>query len=180
VLPEDSRNETTRVGRRRTLAVSCMNHRASALALKVPPPVVLIIAGTLMWLTAKVSPSLIVFFSGRVAGAIAFASFGIASALAGILQFRDARTTVNPHLPANTTTIVTRGIYRFTRNPMYLGLLLVLIAWAVYLANVAAALFLPLFVLYITRYQIQPEERCLIEKFGAPYEDYLRSVRRWL
>lgn len=72
------------------------------------------------------------------------------------------------------------GPYRFTRNPMYLGMVLILLAWCLWLGNAAALLALAAFVGYITRFQIVPEERALAGRFGAAYEDYRRRVRRWV
>ena len=100
--------------------------------------------------------------------------------LMGVRAFREANTTVDPRAPENASQIVGSGIYRFTRNPMYLGVLVVLIAWTALLANVGAAVVPVLFALYITRWQIVPEERALAQKFGAEYEAYRNSVRRWL
>jgi protein-S-isoprenylcysteine O-methyltransferase Ste14 len=150
------------------------------LELKVPPVIVVALAAALMWATARATPQLMVIYSGSLALASLVAALGIAATAAGVLAFKRANTTVNPHHPTNSTFVVTTGIYRLTRNPMYLGMLLVLLAWLLYLSNIAAATFPLLFVAYITRYQIQPEERVLIGKFGAPYEAYLRSVRRWV
>jgi protein-S-isoprenylcysteine O-methyltransferase Ste14 len=75
---------------------------------------------------------------------------------------------------------VDSGIYRFTRNPMYLGMLLVLTAGAVYLGNLAAFAVLPVFVVCMNRLQICPEERFMQEKFGEAYRDYTARVRRWI
>jgi len=150
------------------------------LELKVPPLIVLALAAYAMWLIAWGSPQFIVIYPGRLVAALLFALLGFVTMVAGVVAFNRAHTTVNPHTPQNSANIVTSGIYRVTRNPMYLGMLLALLGWASYLANVAAAAFPILFVGYITRYQIVPEERILKEKFGAPYEAYLRSVRRWI
>lgn len=150
------------------------------LELKIPPLVVLAIAALAMWLIARAMPRWIVPFPGRIALAVLLAMLGICGTFAGVLAFNKASTTVNPHLPENSSNVVTNGIYRFTRNPMYLGMLLVLFGWAIYLAHVVAAMIPFLFAAYITRYQIQPEERVLIAKFGAPYEAYLKAVRRWV
>jgi protein-S-isoprenylcysteine O-methyltransferase Ste14 len=87
---------------------------------------------------------------------------------------------VNPLTPQATSTLVTSGVYRFSRNPMYVGLLFVLAGWGSYLANSLALLVLPLFVASMTRWQILPEERIMATKFGAEFEAYKRSVRRWL
>jgi len=112
--------------------------------------------------------------------AIALALLGGTIALAGIIAFRRHGTTVNPMQPQETTSFVRTGIYRITRNPMYLGLAATLVAWAVYLGNTAALLLLVAFVAYMTEFQIKPEERALLMKFGPEYADYKSMVRRWL
>lgn len=99
---------------------------------------------------------------------------------AGAREFKRAKTTVNPLHPERASAVVTSGIYRFTRNPMYVGIALVLLGWFVFLGSLSALVGLPLFVWYITRFQIRPEERALEAKFGAEYISYLESVRRWL
>ena len=112
--------------------------------------------------------------------ALCLAVTGIAVALAGVLAFRRAKTTVDPRVPQQSSSLVIRGIYRYSRNPMYLGFLLLLIAWGCYLQSGVALLLLPLFVLYMNWFQITPEERHLLHKFGADYQAYLTQVRRWL
>jgi protein-S-isoprenylcysteine O-methyltransferase Ste14 len=91
-----------------------------------------------------------------------------------------SHTTVNPTTPNGTTSLVTSGVYRYTRNPMYVGFGLALLAVVVYLGSIASSLVLPLYVVYMNRFQIRPEERMLLEKFGEPFATYLRNVRRWL
>jgi protein-S-isoprenylcysteine O-methyltransferase Ste14 len=105
---------------------------------------------------------------------------GVAATAAGVIAFKRAQTTVDPTRPANASVVVTHGIYAFTRNPMYLGMLLALAAWAVFLGSLPAWLALPAFVKYMNRFQIEPEERFLRQKFGDPYDGYLLRVRRWL
>jgi protein-S-isoprenylcysteine O-methyltransferase Ste14 len=113
-----------------------------------------------------------------LAGCLALA--GVSIAILGVLSFRRAGTTVNPMQPEKASSLVTSGIYRVTRNPMYLGLLLGLIAWAVFLSNVLAFLFLPAFILYLNRFQIGPEEAALTRLFGQEFVHYQSHVRRWL
>ena len=152
----------------------------NALELKVPPPAVFLITAFAMWLTAHFAPTMAVALPGRtVLCAILIVAAGFFD-LSGMLAFRKVSTTINPIKPDNTSTLVIRGIYRHTRNPMYVGLLLMLGAWAIYLSNSLTFLFLPIFTTYIYRFQILPEERVLSEKFGAEYEAYMRSVRRWI
>ncbi len=112
--------------------------------------------------------------------AVVVASAGVAIALAGVLQFRRARTTVNPLQPSAASALVIRGVYKRTRNPMYLGMALVLLGWAVYLSSLAAAAVLPIFVAYMNRFQIGPEERALQARFGEDFARYRKAVRRWL
>ncbi|MDO5692834.1 MAG: isoprenylcysteine carboxylmethyltransferase family protein [Pseudomonadota bacterium] len=151
---------------------------------KIPPPVIDLAVGVLMWVLAQAVPSarlwrpepLSIF---TVVGlVIAFA--GGLVALAGALEFSRARTTVNPLSPRKASMLVTTGIYRFTRNPMYLGMLLVLVGWGVYLGNAVAFLALPLFVWLLNTLQIKPEERILRERFGVAYQRYAARVRRWI
>lgn len=150
------------------------------LELKIPPLIVLAIAALLMWSIARATPQLTLLYPGRSLAAAALLAVGIAVMLMGVLAFRRANTTVDPRSPEATSRIVSGGIYGLTRNPMYLGMLVVLISWMAWLSNVVAAVVPLLFALYITRWQIAPEERALAEKFGAEYEAYRKSVRRWL
>lgn len=153
---------------------------AVALERRIPPPVVAACAAALMLGAAWVVPALTLELPWRVPAVIALAALGGSLDLAALAQFLRARTTINPLKPESASALVTAGPYRFTRNPMYLGLTVLLIAWAVYLASLAALGLVPLFVLYIDRFQIAPEERVLAARFGAVYEDYRSRVRRWL
>ena len=112
--------------------------------------------------------------------AIVLAAAGVALDIAGLAHFLRAKTTINPLNPTAASALVVRGVYRFTRNPMYLGMALLLLAWSIYLGNVAALALLPAFVLYMNRFQIAPEERALEARFGAEYSRYCARVRRWL
>lgn len=112
--------------------------------------------------------------------AAALVLLGVFVALSGVRAFRRHKTTVNPFTPEQSSSLVDTGIYRFSRNPMYLGFLLILLAWSVFLANWVSALLLPVFVLYMNRFQIQVEERALEQRFGQQFLDYCQSVRRWL
>ncbi|MWV16904.1 isoprenylcysteine carboxylmethyltransferase family protein [Pseudomonas sp. L-22-4S-12] len=152
----------------------------SALELKIPPPLVLFVCGLLMWLPAYLLPGLNLELPGRLALAVLLVICGLGVAGAGVLAFRQASTTINPTRPSATSSIVSSGVYRFTRNPMYLGMLLCLGGWALFLGNPLSLLGLPLFVAYLNRMQIGPEERALGAKFGEPYAQYRSRVRRWI
>ena len=147
---------------------------------KVPPPLVALIVAFLMWLCARTLPAAAFAFDGVHLLAAVIAIAGVAFDLSGLLAFRRRDTTILPMKPENASAIVRDGVFRVTRNPMYLGLALVLLAWGVFLKNGLAVVLPLLFVAYITRFQILPEERALRAKFGREYEDYLASTRRWL
>ncbi|WP_373740797.1 isoprenylcysteine carboxylmethyltransferase family protein [Neisseria sp.] len=146
--------------------------------LKIPPLVWLLLTAALMWLAARTDiPALMP--PAPFLALLALAA-GIVVQAAGIWAFYQARTTANPLRPDHTAAIVEHGIFSRTRNPMYLGMVFQLAAWALWLGHSAAWLGLPLFITCLTLWQIRPEERILTEKFGRPYLDYCRRVRRWL
>lgn len=150
------------------------------LELRVPPPIVMLVSAGAMWLLAAALPALRLDASGRGNLAAILAVSGVLISIAGAVQVRRAGTTVNPMRPGEASALVTGGVYHFTRNPMYLGLAVVLLGWAVYLAHPLAFLVLPLFVGYLNRFQIVPEERALESKFGPNFRAYCQRVRRWL
>ncbi|MGE4328737.1 methyltransferase family protein [Diaphorobacter sp.] len=150
------------------------------LELKVPPPVVAALAGAAMWLAAPADGAGSPAGDWRTAMAVALALPGMALEVAGLYAFRRAHTTVNPLRPAGTSALVTGGVYRITRNPMYLGLAVMLLAWAMYLGAPLALAGVAAFMGYITRWQILPEERALARKFGTEFAAYAGKVRRWL
>jgi protein-S-isoprenylcysteine O-methyltransferase Ste14 len=151
----------------------------NALELNVPPPVVALLISAAMWGTAMLGVSIQLPNVLRYVLAATLALGGGCITLAGVVSFHRAKTTVNPLKPANASSLVTAGIYRFTRNPMYLGLLLALLAWAVFLSSAWAFAGPVAFVLYINRFQVAPEERVLATMFGAAYAEYKARVRRW-
>jgi protein-S-isoprenylcysteine O-methyltransferase Ste14 len=150
------------------------------LELKIPPPVVTLMVGALMWLLSNVGPHVGLPFDVRLIASLVIALPGAAIALAGVRTFRRAGTTTNPLKPAGATSLVTSGVYRFTRNPMYLGLAFVLVGWAVFLDAVVGFIGPVAFVLYMTRFQIIPEERILLQIFADDFRAYRERVRRWL
>lgn len=147
------------------------------LELKVPPVAALAVTAVLMAVApgAQMPPSGLRWLAG---GLLAVA--GAAIALAGVAAFRRSRTTVNPMTPQASSSIVMDGVYRHTRNPMYLGFVLVLAGWAVVLGSGWGWLLVALFAAWLTRFQIVPEERVLAARFGSAFEDYRRKVRRWV
>ncbi len=151
-----------------------------SLELKVPPPAVALVIAVLMWLLARATPALAFTIPVRILIAVILAVAGVVTAVAGVTTFSRAKTTVNPHTPQKSSSLVSWGIYSITRNPMYLGLLFVLTAWAVFLSNPLPFLLLPVYMLYINRLQIEPEERALTSLFGRDFAAYQSRVRRWI
>lgn len=151
-----------------------------ALENRVPPPLVTLLFALLMWLVARYVPGVELSHSTRVIVAALVVAVGLGFVLAGMLSFRKAQTTVNPLKPETTSALVTSGIYHYSRNPMYLGFALFLLAWACYLASPAALLGPVGFIAYMSRLQIQPEERALTALFGGKFQAYQERVRRWL
>ena len=151
---------------------------------KIPPPAIDVAAAGLMWWLARAVPAAQLWPPGAwplgLGAALGIALAGGLIALAGVLEFHRAHTTVNPMAPQKASALVTSGVYRITRNPMYLGMLLVLAGWGVYLGNVAAWAALPLFVVLMNTLQIKAEERVLRTHFGDAYLRYSTRVRRWL
>jgi protein-S-isoprenylcysteine O-methyltransferase Ste14 len=152
----------------------------SVLELKIPPLVVVLVTAALMWLVARAVPELGFLVPARDFVAISFALVGVTTSALGVVSFRRAGTTTNPMKPESASSLVASGIYKLTRNPMYLGFFLAQLGWAIFLSNVLAFLILPLFVLYMNRFQIEPEERTLATLFGQEFAAYKASVRRWL
>jgi protein-S-isoprenylcysteine O-methyltransferase Ste14 len=152
----------------------------SRLELKVPPVVVAGIVAALMWVVSVVTPPLPVPTALRIGVAAGSAIVAVVVGVWAIASFARAHTTVDPMAPERAQHLVDTGVYRFTRNPMYLGLLLILLAWAALLSTVQSLVVSSAFVLYMDRFQIGPEERALSALFGRDYADYTTRVRRWL
>ena len=151
-----------------------------SLELKVPPVALVIIAALLMWMGAVFFPALGFGFPFRSVVAWVIGLCGLVASGLGFFEFRRAKTTLNPMKPGAAGSLVRSGIFRWTRNPMYLGFFLNLVGWAIAMGNVAAFLVLPAFVIYMNRFQIKPEERALASIFGEEYKAYCGEVRRWI
>ena len=152
----------------------------NALELKIPPVAQTAIVAAGMWLVSRYAPSLSVTIPARVFLVLFLAGVGVAVAFPALKAFRSAETTVDPFSPCKASRLVVAGIYRFSRNPMYLGLLCLLVGWATWLSNLVAFAGPAIFVLSMNRFQILPEERALMNQFGDEYRAYMKSVRRWI
>jgi protein-S-isoprenylcysteine O-methyltransferase Ste14 len=155
-------------------------NQTKSLELKIPPPIIFLVFAGIIWLISTVLPFAGIAFPGKNMIAMGMAAAGGLFGGLSILSFLRAKTTLHPEDPCKTTKLVVTGVYSITRNPMYLSLLFVLIAWATYLSNFAAFVPIPFFVAYLNRFQIRPEEKALISLFGSEFEDYRKHVRRWL
>lgn len=151
-----------------------------SLEARIPPPVVALVTVAAMWVISWLAPHFSLPSGIRWGAALALAIAGAALSASGIRLFHRVRTTVDPRSPEAASSLVESGVYRVTRNPMYLGIALVLVAWSVFLSSAWALLGVVAFVLYMSRFQIAPEERALSRRFGSAYESYKSRVRRWL
>ena len=147
---------------------------------RIPPPLVALAFAIAMAVCAGLLSTASVRFPGQGPAALAVLATGLGVIAAAILRFVRARTTVNPLRPEEASALVTEGVFRITRNPMYLGMALILAAWALWLGNAAGALLLAGFVAFIGRFQIAPEESALRAHFGAEFDAYAQRVRRWI
>lgn len=147
--------------------------------LKVPPALVFLCFGLMMYLLAEFLPIGYFDFYGRMLLTKILAVMGIVIALLALFQFKMAKTTIDPTKPDKVSNLVVGGIFKFSRNPMYLALLLILLALGVFLGNAFNTLVAAGFVGYMNRFQIIPEERILLDKFGRSFKDYCILTRRW-
>ena len=143
------------------------------------PPVILFVLAGLMWLIS-LGHIWMFSFSGQLFVALGIGLFGLFVVILSKRLFHKAKTTWTPFRPETSTTLVVCGLYRFSRNPMYVGLLLILIAWGVFLGDFLALLLIPLFIIPMNRFQIIPEEHALESLFGDEYKNYKSRVRRWI
>lgn len=150
------------------------------LELTVPPALVFVFTGLIMWFVDLWIPGFHAEDVIRLSGSFLFVLTGGILGIAGVIQFRKAQTTVHPMDPAKTSTLVTSGVYSLSRNPMYLGLLLMLIGWSCFLMNPVSFIFVFGFAGFMNRFQIKPEEKFLNLKFGLEFQQYKKRVGRWI
>jgi len=151
-----------------------------ALELKIPPVLVTALFAVAMWVVAKFTPPYPLPEVFIVPAALAFVAASAVFGLGGVAAFRKAGTTVNPLDPGRSTHLVVRGVYRYSRNPMYVALLLLLFAWGIRLSNPYAMLTAWLFIPWMNRFQVIPEERAMLRLFGQDFVRYAQRVRRWI
>lgn len=147
---------------------------------KIPPPVLMLFALMAIWALNKYTSFAPITFKGQTALAAIIAFCGVALMISAGYLFKKNQTTIHPFSPQNTSAIVTQGVYRISRNPMYLAMLFILMSSVVLYGKVIALAPVLIFFIYMTRHQIIPEERALETKFGQTYLDYKAKVRRWI
>ena len=150
------------------------------LDLKIPPAVVGLVVASLQWVVTVSVPFLYIDVPMRSFFAAFLGILGMCIGIYGVIAFRLASTTVNPHAPQKTSSLVCTGLYARTRNPMYLGIALVLLGWAVYLSNGGAFALVPAFIAYLNTFQIKPEETHLRTLFPNEFNSYCERTRRWM
>lgn len=155
-------------------------HTLRLMKLLIPPPAVVAIFALVMWPIARYVD--VGRFSFALQTPLAALLLLLASILMGaaIRAFAVAKTTINPLKPSTASHLVTSGVFAWSRNPIYLGDLVLLAALALWLGHAAAFALLPLFVVYLNRFQIVPEEQALDTLFAHEYRAYTARVRRWL
>lgn len=146
----------------------------------IPPPVLVLLAGAIMYLIERHLGLGRFEFALAKPLALLLLIAGLGLMLVAAASFFKAKTTINPLRPAQASRLVSTGIFSLSRNPIYLGDLLVLAAWLLWLGNWLNLAVLVLFVCYLNRFQIGPEERALSQLFGDDYRDYCDRVRRWI
>ena len=147
---------------------------------KIPPPILALVIATAMWGAAKFQTPIHLEPILRIGLLLVLNVIALVFGLGGIIAFRRAKTTINPVQIDQASRVVTGGIYRVTRNPMYVGLAALLTTWAVWLAVPQTLLGPAFFAVFTHFFQILPEERVMSAKFGQEYDEYRQRVRRWL
>ncbi|MCO4780974.1 MAG: isoprenylcysteine carboxylmethyltransferase family protein [Candidatus Cloacimonetes bacterium] len=150
------------------------------LELKIPPVIVVLVAMVLTYSLRVVDPSGVLPLPFGKEIFLISISLGILVALMGVYSFRKNSTTVNPLNPSQSSTLVCGGIYQLTRNPMYLGMAFIVVGFAWYSGHYMGFIISVLFKMYMSKYQIKPEEAILSKIFHEDYKEYCEKVRRWL
>ena len=145
---------------------------------KIPPPIVTLFFGLCIYFSRPYFPE----FSNSVLNSLSIISFvvGIFVFAAAVSSFKKQKTTVNPISIENASSLVVSGIFKYSRNPMYLGMSFVLLGLAFKFNLIGGLLFTGIFMLFITIFQIKPEEVAMEKLFDQEWKDYTKNVRRWL
>ena len=145
---------------------------------KIPPPLIALTFGFLVNYSKNIFPKIEIVWGG-VVGAFMII-IGLIIILSAIIQFKKYKTTITPLNPSYATKLIVNGIYKFSRNPMYLGLLLILAGISIIQNPIGGLLFIPAFILYINHFQIIPEESAMLDLFKEDFLKYKKNIRRWI
>ena len=145
---------------------------------KIPPPIVTLVFGLSIYLSRGIFQ--VVEFNHSFYLGIILLLLGFVILISAVRLFRKDKTTVNPLSPEQATTLVTDGIFKYSRNPMYLGMALVLGSIAVFFNLIGGIILVALFCAYITKFQILPEERAMRDLFSDDFDKYTKVTRRWI
>ena len=144
----------------------------------VPPPIVTLICALLIYLSKPIFPEINLNYSSQLF--LFFLIFGFIIILISFQTFKKEKTTINPINIEKASSLVTGGIFKYSRNPMYLGMLLILISIAIRFNFYGGMLIVGFFIYFITYFQILPEEKAMLKLFGDDFINYKNKTRRWL
>lgn len=145
---------------------------------KIQPPILAMIHIVIAYLLGYFFP--LPFSSPQAVGwvGLGISALGLILGLMAIYEFKRVRTTTDAH--GSVKSIVSSGIYRFTRNPIYLGFVLMLIGLPLNIGSYWGIILVPVLVISMNKVVIEKEEVYLEKKFGKAYADYRSRVRRWM
>ncbi len=152
----------------------------SNLELKIPPPALVLITAVAMWGLTMITPPIMFLLQFKYVTLLIFISAGLLVMFHSAMLFSSEKTTINPMKPETTSALVTTGLYSYSRNPIYLADLLILIGWGLFLGNLFSLALIVWFINYMNKFQIEPEEQALEKLFGEQYLTYKNRVRRWI
>ncbi len=147
---------------------------------RIPPPILMLAAAVIMWVLHRRFPLAVWVAPPWHQFGSVVAAIGIAIGVAAVVRMHQAHTTTSPMDPGKASSLVTDGVFRISRNPIYLGMALLLIGWAIWLGSASPWVIPPIFVVLITAVQIIPEEQALGQRFGEQYRAYQKRVARWI
>ena len=145
---------------------------------KIPPPIITLICGLGIYFSRSLFPKYNYISINIIA--VSFLLLGIIILITAVLSFKKQGTTVSPLQPEKASYLVVSGIFKYSRNPMYLGMLLILISMTIKFNFVGGILIIFAFIAFITKFQIIPEEEAMEKLFGQEFKNYKKTTRRWL
>ena len=145
---------------------------------RIPPPIVTFICGITIYYSKSFFNQFLNFSNNGIS--LFLLILGLIIFISAVRSFREQKTTVNPLKPKQASSLVTSGIFRFSRNPMYLGMLIILLSISFKFNLLGGIIISLLFFIFITKFQIYPEEEAMNELFGDKFTQYSNTTRRWI